>query len=60
MEVDVDWDESIGGYSVAYHCPEEGLIDQSQGNSGIDGFFEYDVSDTLREMLEGEGVGGGQ
>ena len=58
MEVDVDWDDSLVGYSVTYYCPDEGLIDQSQGNSDIDGFFEYDVSDILLEMLEDEGVSG--
>lgn len=39
MEVDVDWDDSVGGYGVSYYCPEEGLIDRSQGNSDIDSFF---------------------
>lgn len=58
MEVDVDWDDSVGGYGVCYYCPDESHIDQSQGDSDIDGFFEYGVSDALREMLEDEGIGG--
>ena len=59
MEVDVDWDESIGGYGANYYCPEEGLIDQSQGNSDIDGFFESDVYFVLKDELEEEGVSSG-
>lgn len=56
MEVDVDWDESLDGYSVTYYCPDEGLIDQSQGNSDMDGFFESDVYYVLRDELEEAGV----
>lgn len=56
MEIDVDWDESNGGYTISYSCPDEYLIDSAQGNSGIDEFFENEVYFKLIGELDSEGI----
>ena len=56
MEVDVDWDDIDNGYKITYNCPLEYLIDQSQGNSDIDGFYEYAVEYQVLALLDSMGI----
>lgn len=56
MDVDVEWDESEQGYVMYYSCQEEYLIDLAEGNSDLEGFFEYDAEDKVRDELSSLGI----
>lgn len=56
MDVDVEWSDAEQGYVMYYSCQDEHLIDPSEGNSGLEEFFEYNIEDRVRDALAGYGI----
>lgn len=56
MEVDIIWDSDVHGYRVSYYCPDEGLIDQNEGNGDIDDFYEHHIELEVLDRLKSMGI----
>ena len=57
MVVNVDWSDSQAGYVISYEVPDMHKIDPSQGNSGVEGFYDTDVYWRLVADLDSIGIG---
>lgn len=57
MDISVDWSDVQDGYVISYNVPDEHKIDPAEGNSDVEGFYEYDVEVRLLSDLASLGIG---
>ncbi|MCJ1685388.1 hypothetical protein [Rathayibacter sp. VKM Ac-2928] len=56
MNVDVVWSDAEEGYIISFDSPDVHKIDPAEGNSDLDGFWNYDVETRALSDLAGYGI----
>jgi len=57
MDVQVEWSDSVAGYTISYDVPDMYRIDAAQGNGDAESFYESDIRWRLMSDLEAKGIG---